>query len=150
MVIIKKDPGNPGIECLSIIHLFEADYILILKQLWGRQLVYQGEDNKCFGNQQHGLHTKHQAINAVHKKTLLYNVSHIMKTALLMFNNDATGCFDRIIISLATIAALHYNTTHRLVAFTLLPKGFLSPTFILLDFLQQCIMTYKTCKYVVS
>jgi hypothetical protein len=31
MVMIEKDPGNPRIEWLRVIHLFEADYNLSLK-----------------------------------------------------------------------------------------------------------------------
>jgi hypothetical protein len=34
-VMIEKDPGNPRIEHLRVIHLFEADYNLSLKMLWG-------------------------------------------------------------------------------------------------------------------
>jgi hypothetical protein len=55
-VMIEKDPGNPRIERLCVIHLFEADYNLSLKLLWGKRMVYQGEDNNCFGKQQHGFH----------------------------------------------------------------------------------------------
>jgi hypothetical protein len=54
MVMIEKDPGNCWIEHLRVIHLYEADYNLCLKLLWGKQMVYQGEDNNCFGEQQHG------------------------------------------------------------------------------------------------
>jgi hypothetical protein len=54
MVMIEKDPGNPQIEHLRVIHLYEADYNLCLKLLWGKQMVYQGEDNNYFGEQQHG------------------------------------------------------------------------------------------------
>jgi hypothetical protein len=53
MVMIKKDPGNPQIERLRVIHLFEAYYNLRLKLIWGSQMVYQGKDNNCFGKQQH-------------------------------------------------------------------------------------------------
>jgi hypothetical protein len=35
-VMIEKDPGNPRIERLHVIHLFEADYNLSLKLLWGK------------------------------------------------------------------------------------------------------------------
>ena len=89
-----------------MIHLFKVDYNFCLKLLWGCHLVYQGEDNKCFGYQQYGSQPQHQAIDAVHKKTLTYDLSCIMQLALLMFDNDASGCFDRIIVALATIAAL--------------------------------------------
>jgi hypothetical protein len=105
-VMIEKDPGNPQIERLCVIHLFEADYNLSLKLLWGKQMVYQGEDNNCFGKQQHGSQPLHQAINPVHLKTLTYDLTRILRTSLIMFDNDATGCLDRIIVSLAMIAAL--------------------------------------------
>jgi hypothetical protein len=89
-----------------VIHLFKADYNLSLKILWGKCLVHQGEDNNCFGKQQHGSQPKHQEINAVHMKTLTYNLMKILRVSLIMFDNDATGCFDCIIIALAMIAAM--------------------------------------------
>jgi hypothetical protein len=69
-------------------------------------MVYQGEDNNCFGEQQHGSHPRQQAMNAVHMKTLMYDLTRILRLSLITFDNDATGCFDRIIVSLAMIAAL--------------------------------------------
>jgi hypothetical protein len=52
--MIEKDPGNTQIERLHVIHLFEANYNLSLKLLWGKQMVFQGKDNSCFEKQQHG------------------------------------------------------------------------------------------------
>ncbi len=103
--MIENDPGNPRIERLQVIHLCEADYNLSLKLLWGSRMVHQGEDNNCFGNQQHGSRPRHQCINAVFMKTLTYDLTRILHLSLIMFNNDATGCFDRIMVSLAMIAA---------------------------------------------
>ena len=37
--MIKKDPGNPQIEHLRVIHLFKVDYNFCLKLLWGCCLV---------------------------------------------------------------------------------------------------------------
>ena len=82
MVMIKKDPGNPWIECLRVIHLFEADYNLTLKLLWGKWLVHQGEDNNCFSKQQHGSRPWNQAINAVDMKTLTYDLTRILHDRL--------------------------------------------------------------------
>jgi hypothetical protein len=75
-------------------------------------MVYQGEDNNCFGKQQHGSQPLHQAINPVHLKTLTYDLTRILRTSLIMLDNDATGCFDRIIVSLAMIAALRLGMPH--------------------------------------
>ncbi len=104
--MIEKDAGNLQIERLLIIHLFEVDYNLSLKLLWGKRMVYQGKDNNCFGKQQHGSRPLHQATNPVHLKTLTYDLTRILCTSLIMFDNNATGCFDCIIVSLAMIAAL--------------------------------------------
>jgi hypothetical protein len=54
-------------------------------------MVHQGEDNDCFGKQQHGSRPRHQAINAVPMKTLTYNLTWILRLSLIMFDNDATG-----------------------------------------------------------
>jgi hypothetical protein len=38
-------------------------------------------------------------------KTLMYDLTRILQLSLIMFDNDATGCFYWIIILLAMIAA---------------------------------------------
>jgi hypothetical protein len=45
-------------------------------------------------------------MNVVHMKMLTHDLTRILHLSLIMFDNDATGCFDRIIVSLAMIAAL--------------------------------------------
>jgi hypothetical protein len=104
--MIAKDPGSSKIERIRVIHLFEVDYNFTLKLLWGKRLVYQGEDNNCFGHQQFAR-LGHQSIDAVHKKTLTYDLAQIMVINLAVFDNDASGCYDRIIVALGMIAALH-------------------------------------------
>ena len=63
--MLKKDLGSPKIKRLPVIHLFEADYNFVLKSVWGRQLVYHGEDHECFGQQQF-VRMGQQCIDAVH------------------------------------------------------------------------------------
>jgi hypothetical protein len=106
--MIAKDPGSSKIEWIGVIHLFEADYNFTLKLLWGKCLVYQGEDHNCFGHQQFAR-PGHQAIDAVHKKTLTYDLSCIMVVNLGVFDNDASGCYDCIIVALGMIAALRLH-----------------------------------------
>jgi hypothetical protein len=38
-VMLEKDPGQPQISRLRIIHLFEADFNFFLKVMWGSRLV---------------------------------------------------------------------------------------------------------------
>jgi len=112
-VMIEKDPGSPRIERLRIIHLFEADYNFCLKQLWGCRMVYQGEKYRCFGHQQFGSRLYHQAIDAVHRKTLTFDLSQILCMNLGLLDNDALGCFDRIVVVLAMIAARRLGMKRR-------------------------------------
>jgi hypothetical protein len=105
--MIKKDPGSPHIECLQVIHLFEADYNFCLKHLWGSHMVHKGKDSGTFEDQQDGSQPGRQAIEAVHKKTLTYDLSRILHTSLGMFDNNASGCYDHIVIALLTLMALH-------------------------------------------
>jgi hypothetical protein len=51
----------------------------------------------------------HQSINAVHKKTLTYDLTRIMVINLAVFDNDASGCYDCIIVALGMIAALRLH-----------------------------------------
>jgi hypothetical protein len=76
-------------------------------------MVYQGEDNNCFGKQQHGSRPLHQAINPVHLKTLTYDLTRILCTSLIMLDNDVTSCFDCIIVSLVMIAVLRLGMPHQ-------------------------------------
>jgi hypothetical protein len=63
--MIENNPDNPQIKHLWVIHLFEANYNLSLKMLWGQWMVYQGEDKNCFGKQQHGSWPRHQDIDSL-------------------------------------------------------------------------------------
>ena len=47
------DKGKPFLTCLQIIHLFEADYNLFLKILFGRRMVSNGKRYNALNDQHH-------------------------------------------------------------------------------------------------
>jgi hypothetical protein len=53
-VMLKKDKGDPRINQLCIICLYEADYNIFLIIMWAHQLVRACKDNKLFDNTQTG------------------------------------------------------------------------------------------------
>jgi hypothetical protein len=54
IVLIEKDPGQPRISRLQIIHLFEADLNLFLKIQWGHRLVRRACELNLLNSGQHG------------------------------------------------------------------------------------------------
>ena len=52
--MIEKEPGNPRIHRLRVIHLYEADYNLLLGIFWARKLVPQGENHGLFHKKFYG------------------------------------------------------------------------------------------------
>jgi hypothetical protein len=111
-VLIEKDPGNPNINRLQIIHLFEADFNLFLKIIWASCTVQRGEESSQFGEAQQGSRPRRAANNAVLLKRLTYDLSRILWTNLGTFDNDAKSCYDRIINAIAMLAANNALSTH--------------------------------------
>jgi hypothetical protein len=52
--LIEKDDGRPYLTRLRVIHLFEADYNLFLKIIFGRRMVKNAELANALNDQQHG------------------------------------------------------------------------------------------------
>ena len=48
-VMLQKDPGNPRIHRLRVIHLYEADYNLLLATKW-REAIHHAETNKLLND----------------------------------------------------------------------------------------------------
>jgi hypothetical protein len=63
--MIEKDKGQPFLTRLRIIHLFEADYNLFLKILFGKRLVSNGEKSQALNDQQHGSRPRRMTMDAL-------------------------------------------------------------------------------------
>ncbi len=72
-VMIEKDPSSPKIMRLRIFHLFEADYNLFLKLIWGSRLVWQAEDYGLFGNDMHDSCKGRSTMDLLSKKILTFD-----------------------------------------------------------------------------
>ena len=102
--LIEKDEGKPYLTRLRVIHLFEADYNLFLKLLFGRRLVRNAENANALNDQQHGSRPRRMTTDALFLARLEKDLIRQTKTNSAHMDNDATGCYDRIIISLGMMA----------------------------------------------
>ncbi|KAI2505051.1 hypothetical protein MHU86_9407 [Fragilaria crotonensis] len=104
-VMIEKDPGRPQINRLRIIHLFEADYNLFLKIMWGSRLVRRSVQLHLLNDGQHGSVPGRTTMDPVMLNQLTTDLCRVLKINYARFDNDASACFDRIIVALGMLAA---------------------------------------------
>ena len=104
-VMIEKDIGQPKINRLRIIHLFEADFNFFLKLQWGHRLVHRALDHGLLHDGQHGSIPRRTALNPIMLTQLTTDLCRILKHDFARFDNDASACYDRIIVALAMLAA---------------------------------------------
>ncbi|KAI2491084.1 hypothetical protein MHU86_23466 [Fragilaria crotonensis] len=101
----RKDKGDPKINRLRIIHLFEADYNLFLKLTWGSRLVRRAVQMNLLNSGQHGSTPGKTTMEPIMLTQLTADMSRLLKTNYARFDNDASACFDRIIVALGMLAA---------------------------------------------
>jgi hypothetical protein len=118
-IMIEKDPGRPRINRLRVLHLYEADYNLLLKVVWARNLVWHAHDLHALHYGQAGSRPGRKAIDVVIHKEMKYLYSRLTRTSLSTIDNDAASCYDRILFNLAMLIS-KYNGA---------PRAILSPSF---------------------
>jgi hypothetical protein len=79
MTMIEKILGYPRINILRVIHLFEADYNLILKIIWARRLVWNAQYAGKLNEGQSGSRPGRNSINVVVQKDMKYWYSRLTR-----------------------------------------------------------------------
>ena len=110
-MMIHKLEGSFNINKLRVIHLFEADYNGLIGILFNRRVLYNAEKRGILNDNQWGARPHRQAEDALLLKELTYNMASMTKTTLATFDNDATGCFDRVPCSVAMISSRRLGAT---------------------------------------
>ena len=100
-VMIYKKPGVFLMSKLRVIHLFEADYNLIIGLIFGRRAMYSGVDNKTLHPSQWAQPGR-QCSDVVVMRELTLAVAKLTKTPIAGFENDASACYDRIVMNLVS------------------------------------------------
>ena len=106
--ILFKDPGCIRIHRTRIIHIYEADYNLILGLKW-RIALYQSEALNQLNDGQYGSRPNRNAIDPVLIEELQLELSRVTRKTMLQTNYDACACYDRIIPSMAMIASRKFG-----------------------------------------
>lgn len=104
-VMIENDEGLPRIHQLRIIHLFEADFNFFLTLQWGHRLVCQAVSLDLLHDSHHGSIPRRTAMDPIMLSQLTSDLCRILKHDLARFDNNASACYDRIIVALGMLVA---------------------------------------------
>jgi hypothetical protein len=102
-VVIYKQPGNINIERMRGIDLFAADYNMNNKIL-GREMMSHAEQQGRVAPEQYGSRKAHSAVAHALNKQVAYSLVRVLRTPAAMCSNDAQGCYDRIVHSVASLS----------------------------------------------
>ena len=100
--LIPKDPGSSKIHRLRVIHLYEADYNLILGVKW-RELLYHAQKHGLINKSQYGSVPGQSAIDLCFLEEMEYGFCWLTLHPLIKNDNDAASCYDRILLQMASI-----------------------------------------------
>jgi hypothetical protein len=107
--MIEKVPGVSKINELQVIHLFEADYNLLLKCMWARKAVWNSHNKNLLNMGQAGNRPGCRAIKVAIQKEMKYTYAKLTRTPLATIDNDAKSCFDRILCNVAILVSQYYG-----------------------------------------
>jgi Reverse transcriptase (RNA-dependent DNA polymerase) len=108
-MMIEKVKGCSRIDKLRVIHLYEADYNLLLKIMWARKGVWYAHNKDALADGQAGSRPGRRAIEVVVKKEMKYLYSRLTRTPLATIDNDAKSCFDRIMCNLGMAVSGYFG-----------------------------------------
>ena len=101
-VMLQKDAGNPRIHRLRVIHLYEADYNLLLAVKW-RQALYNAEKEKILNDGLYGSRPGRSAHDPAFIEVLQNEIYRTSMKSGVVYDLDAASCYDRIVPNVAAI-----------------------------------------------
>ena len=114
-IMLEKIKRIPRIEKLRVIQLMEADLNMMIRIIFGRQLVHRAEGKGSLSSLQWGSQPKKSSTDAILIKRLTYDGIRICKQVAVIFNNDGKAAFDRIVPSVGGIALRQIGASHNAI-----------------------------------
>ena len=103
-IMLEKDPGNPRIHRLRVIHIYEADYNLLLAVKW-RQALHYAEDTNLLNKGLYGSRPGRSATTPVNIEIMQHAIYQLSMKSGINMDLDATSCYDRILAKVANLSS---------------------------------------------
>ena len=111
-IMLEKTPGDSRSHRLRIIALFESDLNHAKRVLIGRCILHLMEDFKILPSMQFGSKHGQRRTSAVLKKVLCHDHIRMLKQTAVFVENDAVGCYDRLINNLILMVSKNWACQH--------------------------------------
>jgi hypothetical protein len=108
-VMLEKSPGDSRTHRLCIVALQESDFNQSIRPAIVRPVMHWLEDNQKIPSMQHGSRPAKLCISTVLNKQLSFEIAWYKKQSLAYIENDATGCYDRIVTPLVLLFLRKYG-----------------------------------------
>jgi hypothetical protein len=103
---IEKIPGTPYLEKLRVIHIYEADWNLILKYFIAHQLTHKACRNLTVSPEQAGGRIGRTSSDMATNTIITHEICRMQRLTGAIIYNDAKACFDRIIENMSNLALM--------------------------------------------
>jgi hypothetical protein len=95
--MLEKSQGNCCLHRLRIVAFQETDFNQSNRIAFVRPLMHLLEDNSLLPGMQYGSRPSKMCLSAVLNKQLTFEIHRYKKSLFAYIENDAVGCFDRIV-----------------------------------------------------
>ena len=103
VLLLPKDKGQPKKNRLRILNTYDSEYNLILKYFWPKKGMQKSEEKNWFGDNATGGRKDKSAIETATLNELIIESHRLTKHPLCIHQDDAMGCYHRIIRIHSTI-----------------------------------------------
>lgn len=100
----------PFLHRLQIIQLYEADFNIYMKMVFGRKLSNHAEAHHIIGDESHGNRPHRSTHDALLTSRLISDSARLYRRPILVATTDLCGCYDRIPRKLNTITTRREGT----------------------------------------
>jgi hypothetical protein len=109
--MLEKIPGVPRINKLRIIQLLEADLNQVLRSVFARNISKLAQETPGIISEHQYGRSHQMCLTPVLNKLLTVQLLIQKKTNRIVLDNDAKGCYDRIVsgIALAALRRIGYS-----------------------------------------
>ena len=109
-----KEQGNVKIHRLRVIHIYEADYNFLVRIVW-REAIQHAQQLGEINQGQFGRCPGRDCTSVTYLEELRRDISIMTRMAYSNFDNDTTCCYDRILMSIASLSGRKYGVHRKIV-----------------------------------